>query len=77
MIKFTRHALLMLAQRKIGQNKVKLCLKAPDIIKPGASNRKIYFKEFAKNYLKVVVAKQDKDLTIITVHWIDKKRVKK
>lgn len=75
MIKFTEHAKQMLIKRGISQNKVKQCLKAPNITKTSAADKKILFKDFGKNFLKVVIAEEGEDQVVITQHWIDKRRV--
>ena len=39
--------------------------------------KKIYLKDFGKNYLKLVVSEELKDKVVITLHWLAKRRVKK
>lgn len=48
----------------------------PDLILPGNNNKKIYLKDMGVNYLKVIVAKEKKDLTVITAYWFAKARLK-
>lgn len=77
MIIYTKHAKEMLLVRSIPKNLTDKCAVNPDYVLPGDYNRKIYLKDFGVNYLKLVVSEEGKNIVIITVHWLDKKRVKK
>ncbi len=73
---YTKHALEMLALRHLDSLLVKNCLTHPDIKTSGKSNKKIYLKEYGKNYLKVIVAEENNQLIIITLYLIAKNRIK-
>lgn len=77
MIKFTKHALENLIKRRISKSKVKVCLENPDIKTSGTKGKKVFFKDFGNKSLKVVAIKEERNIVVITEHWIDKKRVKK
>lgn len=76
-IKFTKHAEEMLAFRKIKKEQVEAAINKPDDSSKGENNRQVLYKDFGKNYLKVVIVKEKNEVVVITVHWIAKKRVKK
>lgn len=67
----------MLLVRDIKKKLADECAKNPDHILPGDYGRKIYLKDFGVKYLKLVISEERKSIVIITVHWLDKKRVKK
>lgn len=74
---YTKHAKEMLEHRRIKQALADQCVNNPDHVLPTAEGKKIYLKDFGVNYLKLVVSEEGADKTIITVHWLDKRRVKK
>lgn len=74
---YTKHAEEMLFVRNIKKKLVSECAVNPDYILPGENNKKIYLKDFGVNYLKLVVSEEEKNKVIITVHWLDKKRLKR
>ncbi len=76
-IVYTKHAQEMLKYRRIKQELADECAINPDYTLPEEENYKIYLKDYGKNYLKLVVSEEEKHKVIITVHWLDKKRVKK
>lgn len=76
-IKFTKHAGEMLAFRKIKREQVEAAIKKPDDSSKGENNRQVLYKDFGKNYLKVVIVKEKNEIVVITEHWIAKKRLKK
>ena len=76
-IKYTKHAEEMLAFRKIKSNQVKDTIKNPEIELPGRNEKLVLYKNFGKNYLKVVISKENGSVLVITNHWIAKKRIKK
>ncbi len=76
-IKYTKHALEMLAFRGIKKDQVEATIKNPDDKEKGKNNKDIRYKNFGANYLKVVIVKEKDDVIVITNHWIAKKRVKK
>ncbi|OGE31116.1 hypothetical protein A2631_05600 [Candidatus Daviesbacteria bacterium RIFCSPHIGHO2_01_FULL_44_29] len=73
MIKFTKHAREMLAQRHIAEKKVVDCINSPDLTKPGNQSEQVFYKDFGGNMLKVVVAIEDKTYHVIILHWVAKK----
>lgn len=66
----------MLLVRDIKKELADDCANDPDHILPGDYDRKIYLKDFGVNYLKLVVSEESKDQVIITIHWVDKRRIK-
>ena len=74
---YTKHAEEMLAFRKIRKEFVEKCLKNPDDKLPAKEGKLAYFKNFGKNYLKVIVSEEGKDLIVVTPYWFAKKKVKK
>lgn len=67
----------MLILRAIKQKFADETANKPEQILSAREGRKIYLKDFGKNYLKLVVAEEGKNKVIITAHWLDKKKVKK
>ena len=65
---FTKHAQEMLIFRNIPKDFVTQCIEIPDEILPARENKKIYLKNFGRNYLKVVVSKDNTHFVIITLH---------
>lgn len=76
-IKFTKHAREMLVFREIKREQVEAVIKKPDDQSRGESGKNVLYKDFGKNYLKVVIVKEKNEVVVITEHWIAKKRVKK
>lgn len=76
-IKFTKHAREMLAFRRIKQSMADETVNNPDETLPAERGLKSYLKDFGKNYLMMVVAEEEGDKIVVTLHWLDKKRVKK
>ena len=74
---YTKHALEMLKLRNVSQKLADKCVEDPDNTQPGKQEKKIHLKDFGKNFLKLVVAHEPPDKIVITVHWLEKKRVKK
>lgn len=76
-IKYTKHAEEMLVLRKIKKKMADETANNPDKTLPAERGLKTYLKDFGKNYLMLVVAEEEADKIIVTLHWLDKKRVKK
>lgn len=76
-IKFTKHAREMLVFRRIKKKQVEATVKNPDDKSIGKSGKDVLYKNFGKNYLKVVISKEKGNVIVITDHWIAKKRIKK
>ena len=76
MIKYTKHSEEMLKLRSIDKKKVSTTIKNPDHKQKGRNNKLIYLKDFGKNYLKVVLTEEDKDLVVITQYWLSKEKFK-
>lgn len=74
---YTKHAKEMLLVRNIRKELADECASSPDYIFPSDYDRKIYLKDFGANFLKLVVSEEGKNIVIITIHWLDKRRVKK
>lgn len=75
-IVFTKHAKEMLVFRKIKEGLVNECINNPDQILPTREYKKIYLKDFGKNYLKLIVLEEDEERVIITLYWFAKRRIK-
>ena len=71
---YTKHAEEMLIFRQISKKIVQECVNNPDEILPAREGKKIYLKDFGKNYLKLVLAHQKDAFIVITTHWLAKKR---
>lgn len=67
----------MLTFRRIKRVQVEETIKNPEDKATGESGKDVMYKNFGKNYLKVVISKEKGDVFVITVHWIAKKRIKK
>lgn len=63
----------MLVFRSISKDLVDKCLKYPDKIVPAKLEKLTYLKDYGKNYLKVIVAKEKNQVIVITVYWLAKK----
>jgi len=72
MIRFSKHALLKLEQRKIPRNFVFATLRKPDYTVESYGDRKIVFRKFKKLYLKVIFQRKSDKITIITQYWVNK-----
>lgn len=75
-IKYTKHAKDMLILRGIKKELANKTVNHPDEILSSRDRKKIYLRDFGKNYLKLVVSEEEDDKIIITIHWLAKKRVK-
>lgn len=75
-IKFTNHALVRLTERKIKTNQVLSAIAEPDI-KTEEENQTAVYKIFGKLALKVVITEEKDEIKVITVHWLEKERLKK
>ena len=75
-IVFSDHLLIKIGQRKISKNLVIKTIRNPDFIRPSYNFREERYKKFDKNYLKVVVIKENKGIVVITAHWVAKVKIK-
>ena len=75
-IVFSDHALIKIGQRKISKELVIKATKNPDFLRPSYGFREERYKKFTKNYLKVVVIKEDEKMVVVTVHWVAKIKIK-
>jgi len=75
-ILYTKHAQEMIVFRKLNKRLIGKCVKNPTKVLPAKLGRKIYLKDFGKNFLKLVVSKEGSNLVIITAYWLEKKRAK-
>lgn len=73
---YTKHALEMLKLRNISKDLSDECVESPDKTLPGKEEKKIHLKDCGKNFLKLVVAHESPDKIVVTVHWLEKKRLK-
>lgn len=76
-IKYTKHAKEMLAFRSIDKKLADQTVNSPDKISLAKEGKKMYIKDFGKNYLMLVVSEEMNDKIVVTLHWLAKKRVKK
>lgn len=67
----------MLVFRKITRELIEQTIKNPDDQKDSRESKSVLYKNFGKNYLKVVIAKEEDKVVVITEHWIAKMRLKK
>ena len=74
---YTKHALEMLAQRKLKKELADECAKNPDKILPAREDKKIYLKNFGKNYLKLIISEEEKQLVVVTLYWLAEKKAEK
>lgn len=70
MIIFSHHALLKLQQRGIKSELVEKTIESPDSVMQTYQDRQAAFKKFGKLYLKVVFKKENKNIIVITQHWV-------
>lgn len=75
-IKFTKHALERLRERKIKLRQVSLTIKRPDV-KTEEENQTAFYKVFGELALKVVLRIENESIKVITLHWLEKDRLKK
>jgi len=75
MIIYTRHAEEQLKFRDIPKKRVQLTVDKPDFIEKSRENKKIYYKNFGENYLRVILIKEKDMFIIITAHWISPKKI--
>ena len=75
-IKLTKHVLEKLVVRRIERKLVESCVESPDFIFPEENGKKAYLKDLGKNYLRAIVAEEDAELVVVTVHWFAKARFK-
>lgn len=75
-IVYTKHAKDMLKLRKLPKTKVKACLKNPDVVVQARQNKQAYLKDFGNNYLKVIAVPELNKLIVITLYWLERKRIR-
>lgn len=66
----------MLSHRSITKRQVEQCIQNPDKITPEKEGTHAYLKDFGKDYLRLIVSKQQDNFIIVTLHWPAKKRVR-
>lgn len=74
---YTKHALEMLVLRKLKKELADKCAKNPDKVLSAKEGKKMYLKDFGKNYLKLIISEEREQLIIVTLYWLAKKRVEK
>ena len=67
----------MLVFRNIKESFVEQTVNDPDNQQDSEEGKIVLFKNFGKNYLKVVVANDKGKIIVVTEHWIAKRRLKK
>lgn len=76
-VRYTKHAEEMLVLRGVSKNLADQTASNPDLISPAKEGKKMYLKDFGKNYLVLVISEEMDDKIIVTLHWLARKRVKK
>ena len=76
-IEFTKHAREAIEERGISQELVEQTILDPDVTLPGRENKTICLKSLGNNYLKVVIVQEFERIIVITLHWVENKRVKR
>ena len=76
-INYTKHAEEMLILRGVSQDMVDKTVNNPDKIVPTREGKKIYLKNFGKNYLMLVISEEFDDQIVVTLHWLAKKRAER
>lgn len=72
---YTKHSEQRLQIRKIIKRKVAQTIRDPDYKEQGRHNTTIYYKNFGKNYLKIITEEINSKILIITLHWISAKHI--
>ncbi len=62
--------------RNISKENIEKTIISPDTIMPALNNKRVFMKDLGNNYLKVIAVEEKSAIVIITVYWIEKKRVK-
>lgn len=76
MITYTLHAKQQMELRSISEKQVEVTIRSPDYTESSRENKEIYYKDFKKNYLKVVLVEEDYSFTVITTYWIKPTKIK-
>ena len=71
-IVYSDHAKIKLTQRNIATSFVVATIQEPDFIKPTTLGRDQYFRKFTNLYLKVIAKKLERQVVVITAHWVAK-----
>ena len=66
----------MMIVRGIAKGLVEECVQDPDKTMPGRNGKVVCLRDLGKNYLKVVVKQENSNFLVITIHWLEKRRVK-
>jgi len=75
-IVFSDHALVKIEQRKISKMLIVRAVRSPDFIRPSYGFREEKYKKFDRNYLKVVIIRENREIVVVTVHWVAKLKPK-
>lgn len=67
----------MLILRGIKKEMADETIANPDKTSSARDGKKIYLKDFGKNYLMLVVSEELDDEIVVTLHWLAKKRAEK
>jgi hypothetical protein len=70
---FSGHANLKIRQRKLSRQRILATVVHPDFRNLGYSGREELFKDFGKNYMKVVITQERGAIVVVTAHWVVKK----
>jgi len=73
---FSDHSLIKINQRKILKTLISKVVQNPDFIRPSYGFREERYKKFNKNFLKVVIVKENKNIIVVTVYWVVKIKTK-
>jgi len=76
-IKFTKHALERVKERKVTTKQVLLTIKKPDFKTLEEEDLLSVYKKFNHLALKVVLKQEEDEIRVVTVHWVEKERLTK
>ncbi len=64
--------LVKIHQRQILRSLIIKTVVSPDVVRPSYHMREERYKNFGKNYLKVIVVRENSAIVIVTAHWVAK-----
>lgn len=67
---FSDHANIKIDQRDLSRDIVIETVNHPDFTRPSKGLREERYKYYGKNWLKVILIKENEEVVIITAHWI-------
>ncbi|MFH1170664.1 MAG: DUF4258 domain-containing protein [Candidatus Vogelbacteria bacterium] len=67
---FSPHAILKIEQRKLSRQLIIETIVRPNFNRPSYGLREELYREFGKNYLKVVIKRESDQIIVVTAHWV-------